>query len=169
MAASVPTSGPADVFVTALRAHGVRATPQRRLVLQAVTDLGHATPEQVCDRVQAAEPGVSLSTVYRTLELLEGLGLVTHTHLRHGAPTYHPAEHADHVHLVCRGCGHVGQLGVEAAGDLARRIVDATGFRADLAHLSVHGWCRDCAAGDAGAGADAAGMPEREASAAPRG
>ncbi|MFN8075472.1 MAG: Fur family transcriptional regulator [Kineosporiaceae bacterium] len=135
-----------DRFDALLRAHGVRATPQRRLVLQAVTDLGHGTPEQVCERVQASEAAVSLSTVYRTLELLEQLDLVAHTHLRHGAPTYHPAEHADHVHLVCRRCGHVDQLPVDAAAELARTIQATNGFEPDIAHLSVHGVCSDCKA-----------------------
>lgn len=154
MAATTPspsaTGRPTDPFDAALRAHGVRATPQRRLVLHAVSELGHATPEQVLERVQAAEAGVSLSTVYRALELLEHLGLVAHTHLGHGAPTYHPAEHADHVHLVCRGCGSVEELDVAAAAELGRRISAATGFAPDLAHLSVHGMCRGCASAPRG-------------------
>ena len=90
-----------------LRAKGYRLTPQRQLVLDAVTLLEHATPDEIGSQVQRSAPGVNLSTVYRTLELLEELGLVTHTHLGHGAPTYHPASTADHLHLVCRDCGAV--------------------------------------------------------------
>src|ERR1700722_11470214 len=72
-----------------LRARGYRVTPQRQLVLEAVTKLEHATPEEICAQVQLTARGVNISTVYRTLELLEQLGLVTHSHLRHGAPSYH--------------------------------------------------------------------------------
>ncbi len=139
------TDAPADAPDAVLRRHGLRVTPQRRLVLAAVADLGHSTPEQICERVQTGADGVSLATVYRTLELLESLGLVAHTHLGHGAPTYHLAAHADHVHLVCRGCGDVREWDVEAAGDLGRRIREETGFVPDLAHLSLHGWCAACA------------------------
>ena len=75
-------------------------TPQRQRVLDAVATLGHATPEEVVDRV-VADGGATLapSTVYRALDALESLGVVGHTHLDHRAPSYHLADHADHIHL----------------------------------------------------------------------
>src|SRR5215469_14850739 len=82
-----------------LRASGYRVTPQRQLVLEAVTRLHHASPEEIRAEVNQTARGVNLSTVYRTLELLEQLGLVTHTHLGHGAAVYHPATEPDHLHL----------------------------------------------------------------------
>ena len=84
-------------------------TPQRQLVLDAVRELGHATPEQICARVQRAAPAVNITTVYRTLDLMERIGLVRHTHLGHGAPTYSEQEH-QHVHLVCHACGTVTEV-----------------------------------------------------------
>ncbi|GAA1015708.1 transcriptional repressor [Acrocarpospora pleiomorpha] len=127
-----------------LRAKGYRVTPQRQLVLEAVSALGHATPEDICAKVQQTARGVNISTVYRTLELLEELGLVTHTHLSHGAPTYHLAADADHVHLVCRGCGEI----VEAPPGLVQGMVDGLrtelGFDTDVHHLTIFGRCRDC-------------------------
>ncbi len=63
---------------TTLRAQGYRLTPQRQLVLPAVNELGHGTPDEICLEVQRTAGGVNISTVYRTLELLEELGLVTH-------------------------------------------------------------------------------------------
>ena len=87
-----------------LRAKGYRVTPQRQLVLEAVTNLEHGTPEDICTEVQRTARGVNISTVYRTLELLEELGLVKHAHLGHGPPNYHLAAEAEHIHLVCRGC-----------------------------------------------------------------
>ena len=67
-----------------LRDKGLRLTPQRELVLQAVRELGHATPEEVAEKVRKSHPGINLSTVYRNLETLENVGLVQHTHLGHG-------------------------------------------------------------------------------------
>jgi Fur family ferric uptake transcriptional regulator len=64
-----------------LRDKGLRLTPQRELVLSAVRSLGHATPEEVAERVRQTHPGINLSTVYRNLETLENVGLVQHTHL----------------------------------------------------------------------------------------
>ncbi|WP_214109765.1 Fur family transcriptional regulator [Acrocarpospora catenulata] len=127
-----------------LRAKGYRVTPQRQLVLEAVGELGHATPEDISAKVQQTARGVNISTVYRTLELLEELGLVTHTHLSHGAPTYHLAADADHIHLVCRGCGDI----VEAPPHLVQTMVDALdtqlGFATDVHHLTIFGRCTRC-------------------------
>jgi Fur family ferric uptake transcriptional regulator len=128
-----------------LRAKGYRITPQRQLVLDAVTALEHGTPDEICAEVQRTATGVNLSTVYRTLELLEELGLVTHTHLGHGAPTYHAAGAIDHLHLVCRDCGTVIETDVALADSLVRRLADKHGFRTDVAHFAVYGQCRACA------------------------
>jgi Fur family ferric uptake transcriptional regulator len=127
-----------------LRARGYRVTPQRQLVLEAVTELSHATPEDICGRVQETARGVNISTVYRTLELLEQLGMVTHTHLGHGAPTYHLAAAADHVHLVCRGCGEVTEVRPELVQGLVTTLDEELGFSTDVRHLTVFGNCRAC-------------------------
>ena len=140
---------------TLLRERGYRLTPQRELVLAAVTELGHATPEEVCAQVQRTASGVNISTIYRTLELLEELGLVRHAHLGHGAPSYHPAGHLAHLHLVCRDCGAVGQADMAAAAPLTDRLRAEHGFETDLEHFAIYGRCGECAARAADrAGAD---------------
>jgi Fur family ferric uptake transcriptional regulator len=127
-----------------LRASGYRVTPQRQLVLEAVTRLEHATPEEIYAAVKETAVGVNLSTVYRTLELLEQIGLVTHTHLGHGAHRYHLASDSQHVHLVCRGCGAITQLEPGAVGSLVRTLDDDHGFETDVGHLTVFGLCSQC-------------------------
>jgi Fur family ferric uptake transcriptional regulator len=117
------------------------------LVLEAVTRLGHATPEDICGQVQETARGVNISTVYRTLELLEELGMVTHTHLGHGAPTYHLASEADHVHLVCRDCGKVTEVRPELVQSLVSTLEGELGFETDVHHLTVFGRCLDCRPG----------------------
>jgi Fur family ferric uptake transcriptional regulator len=128
-----------------LRERGYRLTPQRQLVLEAVTELGHATPEDVHSWVHDRAEGVNISTVYRTLELLEEIGLVTHAHLSHGAPTYHAADGAQHAHVVCHGCGSVSELKPDDLGTLVEVIHQRTGFVADIGHLTVFGECSRCA------------------------
>jgi Fur family ferric uptake transcriptional regulator len=134
----------AETWHEELRSRGYRITPQRQLVLEAVSQLGHATPEEISCRVQETARGVNISTVYRTLELLEELGLVTHTHLGHGAPTYHLASAADHVHLVCRSCGEVTEVAPELVEGLVSSLENTVGFATDVRHLTVFGRCRDC-------------------------
>jgi len=127
-----------------LRARGYRITPQRQLVLDAVTTLRHGTPDEICAEVQRSASGVNLSTVYRTLELLEGIGMVTHTHLGHGAPTYHAATAEAHLHLVCRTCGAVTETDAAIADELVALLSQQHGFETDMAHFSIYGRCRAC-------------------------
>jgi Fur family ferric uptake transcriptional regulator len=127
-----------------LRSRGYRVTPQRQLVLEAVAKLDHATPEEIAASVQQTAKAVNISTIYRTLELLDNLGLVTHTHLNHGAPTYHLASDADHVHLVCQDCGKVEQTSPDAIRPLVTALEDKHGFETNVAHLTVFGRCKDC-------------------------
>ena len=127
-----------------LRARGYRLTPQRQLVLEAVGEIGHATPEDIAQAVRKTASGLNISTVYRTLELLEELGLVRHSHLGHGAPTYSLAEQDDHVHLVCRECDGVQEVSADVLGAVVIRLADEEGFAVDLGHSSLFGQCREC-------------------------
>jgi Fur family ferric uptake transcriptional regulator len=142
MTAARPTSS-GDLHAT-LRAKGYRLTPQRQLVLDAVSRLEHGTPDEICAEVQRSATGVNVSTVYRTLELLEQLGMVTHTHLGHGAPTYHAASGLDHLHLVCRDCGAVIETDVAVADALVSQLAAEHGFETDVAHFAIYGRCQGC-------------------------
>jgi Fur family ferric uptake transcriptional regulator len=128
-----------------LREHGYRITPQRQLVLEAVNQLGHATPETLLAEVQKTAGGINLSTIYRTLEVLEQVGLVTHAHIGHGAPTYHSVDEEPHIHLVCDTCSTVSSIPAGSAQIFVQLLHDQTGFETDVAHVSVHGQCADCA------------------------
>jgi Fur family ferric uptake transcriptional regulator len=118
-------------------------TPQRQLVLDAVRELGHATPEQICSQVQLVAPAVNITTVYRTLDLMERIGLVRHTHLGHGAPTYSEQEH-QHVHLVCHSCGSVAEAPTDLMDGLAERLRAECDFELDPSHVALSGLCRTC-------------------------
>ena len=126
-----------------LHERGLRMTPQRQLVLDAVRALDHATPEQICAQVQRTAPAVNITTIYRTLDLLDRIGLVRHTHLGHGAPTYSAREH-EHVHLVCSNCGDEDALSMQEARSLERLIGQHHGFRPDLTHFAISGRCSAC-------------------------
>lgn len=127
-----------------LRQFGYRITPQRQLVLDAINKLGHATPEELCAQVQLTAPGVNLSTIYRTIEVLEEVGLVTHTHIGHGAPTYHSVEDDAHIHLVCDTCGSVESVDADEAESFVQSLREKVGFETDISHVSVRGQCAKC-------------------------
>ncbi len=127
-----------------LRDKGLRLTPQRELVLHAVREIGHATAEQVADKVKVTHPGINLSTVYRNLERLESVGLVQHTHLGHGGVTYHPTEEDVHLHMHCEKCGKLFEAPVEVASNFVQNVFDEYNFHVDVAHLAISGRCEDC-------------------------
>ncbi|MFF8836433.1 Fur family transcriptional regulator [Streptomyces sp. NPDC015130] len=135
-----------------LRQRGYRLTPQRQLVLEAVDTLEHATPDEILGEVRRTASGVNISTVYRTLELLEELGLVSHAHLGHGAPTYHLADRHHHLHLVCRDCSGVIEAHVEVAAEFTGKLRETFGFETDMKHFAIFGRCADCTAKAAKAG-----------------
>ncbi|WP_306743875.1 Fur family transcriptional regulator [Saccharothrix longispora] len=147
-------SGPEALRET-LHDRGMRMTPQRQLVLDAVRELGHATPEEICRRVRVTAPAVNITTVYRTLDLLDRLGMVRHTHLGHGAPNYSVHAH-EHVHLVCHRCGRVDEIPCELMSPLGGTLEAEYGFELDASHLALSGTCRECLA----AGGPAGGRPE---------
>ena len=148
------TSGAVPTDLTAqLRAKGYRLTPARQLVLSAVLALEHATPDAICAEVQRTASSVNLSTVYRTLELLEELDLVSHTHLGHGAPIYHAAHERDHLHLVCGSCGKITEAAADCADTLVERLRGRYGFETDVPHFALFGRCADCVASGASAAA----------------
>lgn len=114
-------------------------------MLAAVESLGHATPEQIVETVSASgETPMALSTVYRSLEALQKLGLVSHTHVDHRVPSYHLASHASHIHVVCRDCGSVGEAPVDVAEEFVARLGSSLGFEADVTHAAIHGRCAQC-------------------------
>jgi Fur family ferric uptake transcriptional regulator len=127
-----------------LRAQGYRLTPQRELILDAVDTLGHATPDEVLAEVRKSSSALNISTVYRTLEVLEQLGLVRHAHLSDRAPTYHSVGDHEHFHLVCRNCHKVISVDPDVLQPTLTRLREEFAFEADVGHLTVFGRCVDC-------------------------
>lgn len=132
--------------IDVLRRRGLRMTPQRRaIVAQVMRTNGHISPTALARTVQEEMPGVNASTIYRTLALLEEVGVLAHAHLEGGAE-YHRAEEAGHVHLTCSSCGAEDDLSMEEADALIRVIERHHGFHPDLTHFAISGVCAECAA-----------------------
>ncbi len=120
-------------------------TLQRQIILDAIESLpGHITAEAVYARVRARYPQVNLSTVYRTLEFLEELDLVRHTHFDDGVARWHGVDEQPHQHLVCRRCGSEQELELSLLSPLDHELQQRYGFHADLAHFALVGLCAAC-------------------------
>lgn len=139
--------GRLDRLVAVLRQRGGRVTSARRAVIGAlVATEAHVTADDLAAQVQAAQPDVHLSTVYRTLDALERLGIVDHTHLGHGRAVYHLTDEP-HQHLVCESCGAVVEVPDDTFADLAAQLWAGYGFTLRPSHFAVLGRCAACGAG----------------------
>ena len=120
-------------------------TPQRQLILEAVArSRGHISVDLVYRQVAEDYPDVNVTTVYRTLELLEEMGFVRHTHF-HGEPAqYERTDEPAHQHLVCTRCGHDQELDLSVLEPLAAELKRRYGFRANLSHTAIVGTCSAC-------------------------
>ena len=128
-----------------LSKQGYRLTPQRIMILSAIENSdSHISAEEIYAQIVAKYPNVNISTVYRTLELLKRLGMVTETDLGEGRVRYHPAEKGHHHHVVCRECGAIIDLDESLLASLKSTLLREYKFIADLRHLAILGRCVNC-------------------------
>jgi Fe2+ or Zn2+ uptake regulation protein len=132
----------------ALRARGQRVTSQRLVIGRLLRELDrHVTAEEVLRRASEQLPGVSLPTVYATLDLLAELGEARRVDI--GGPVLYDPRAEDHAHLRCRSCGGMFDLDVPVDAAAALTAARAAGFAPEGAELVVEGRCAECAAREA--------------------
>jgi Fur family ferric uptake transcriptional regulator len=138
-----------EAFFKRLRERGFRLTPQREMVLSVLHEVeDFATAEEIYDRVGAISSSVDISTVYRTLELLQDFHMVASVDPGDGQRRYELlGVHGHHFHLVCRSCGEIIGVEPEAIQAFVVRMREAYGFEVDLEHLSIPGLCQACSCG----------------------
>ena len=133
-----------EAIVALLRAKGGRMTSSRRVIIEVLlSGDAHLTADAIAEAVQRHHPDIHRSTVYRTLDTLTELGVVTHVHLGHGPSVFHLADE-DHHHLVCSRCGGVIELPTKKLAALKRTIERDYRFRLDPAHFALGGSCAAC-------------------------
>ena len=139
-----------------LRQRGVRLTPQRRMILDAIAQRsGHITAEEIYDRIAAIYPDMNRSTVYRNLERLCDLRLVAVTDLGGGRVRYEALDSARHHHLICHTCGTMIDLDDQLVASLRQCIAEIHHFDAEIDHLAIWGVCARCRTATQGHGEDA--------------
>jgi len=146
MSAAGSLAPPWDGIGDRLRDRGLRWTGQRRTVIEVLAETdGHVTAAEVVDRCRQRDPTTIPSTVYRTLDVLEELGLVRHGHGADGREEFHVLPAAEHGHLHCTDCGATWELGADRAAAVARALRRDGGFEVDIGHVTLVGRCATCA------------------------
>jgi Fur family transcriptional regulator, ferric uptake regulator len=133
-----------EAIVDKLVANGGRRTASRYAIVERlVRAKGHVTADEIADDVRRRFPTVNMSTVYRTLDALEDLGVVDHVHLGHGRAVYHLTDE-DHQHLYCERCERVEELPAPKLRPLVQMLSREYGFELDRRHFAIVGRCRTC-------------------------
>ncbi len=127
-----------------LRERGLRATSQRVVMHRLLRERNrHLSAEELLSESSRQLPGVSLPTVYATLELFEQLGIVRRVNGGGGTLLWDTRSDAHH-HMICRNCGRIEDMETPLDLEGARRSAARSGFRPDRAEVVVSGLCADC-------------------------
>ncbi len=150
MSTSVPLLEPWASVRQQLRERGLRWTPQRRAVVEVLAaSEGHITGAELIERCRAIDASTIPSTVYRTLDVLEELGLVQHGHGAEGREEFHVGPEGTHGHLHCATCGGRWEIRAGSGQAIIEALRSSDEFEVDLSHVTVVGRCRDCTAAGA--------------------
>lgn len=128
-----------------LRSLGLRPTPQRMLILQAILDSpGHICAEDICEQVREEYPHINISTIYRNLELLKEHHAISATDLGQGSILYELLKEERHHHMVCQCCGNILEFDHRFLEPLEAALDEEYRFKAQIDHFAVFGLCADC-------------------------
>lgn len=130
--------------VEALRESGHRITPQRMLILTSLRHAGHTTAAKILQGVQAKYPYVDISTVYRTLDVLKSMRLISEIHLGGDEATFEWVGREPHHHLVCHGCNSITVIDHHYLKKLVDALSRDLDFSADVDHFAIFGLCAEC-------------------------
>ena len=136
-------------ILEAVKAQGLRLTPQRLIILSAISEgEGHMNVEEVYRRAKQAYPYMDIATVYRTLHLLKKLRLVTEVGMGDRLHYELTDPKARHHHMVCQVCGKAFNLSPSYLDEFRARLVKESGFEPDLDNFTVTGTCSGCQSAD---------------------
>lgn len=137
----------AEQVVSALRRAGHRVSAQARMVLDALFAADEPlAAEQIAGGLGGRLPALEVTSVYRNLERLQQLGVVSHVHVGHGPGLYALAQGSDREYLVCVRCGRVRAVAHDKLDHVRELIAAAFGYQASFSHFPIHGLCESCAA-----------------------
>lgn len=127
---------------------GLRLTSQRALILEIIQEEGgHLDADEVYRRAREKHPRLSLSTVYRTLQLLKKLGLVEELHFSEAHHHYEVKSSSEHNHLLCLGCGKIIEFKYPMSRRIKEDVTSKKGFEVTGVETWMTGYCTGCRKG----------------------
>ncbi|MBQ9080102.1 MAG: transcriptional repressor [Clostridia bacterium] len=120
-----------------------RNTRQKRIIMDAVCSLDHPSATAVYERVQAIDPKISRSTVFRVLSDEAAAGKLLRLHINGTDDRFDPTL-TSHCHIRCRVCGKVEDIMTDIATDMSSDIEGSHGYSVEYCDVVFYGICPDC-------------------------
>ena len=136
-------------FKKLLKEKGYKLTPQRQAVLDIIIKHNgeHLSPEEIYELVKRNQPEIGLATIYRTLLLLDDMGLVYKLNLDDGLTRYelnNQNEDHRHHHLICIGCNKIFEVQEDLLDNLEEQILKKNKFKVTDHKVKFYGYCEKC-------------------------
>jgi Fur family ferric uptake transcriptional regulator len=133
-------------LISEIKKKGHRVTKSRELICQILESSGHAhfTVDELYKKVTKKSLEVDLATVYRTLELLEEIGLIAHLHQAHGSGIYFLRNEENTMHLICISCNKIIDISFKTYNKINSLLKDETNFRTINNNFIYSGTCENC-------------------------
>ena len=135
-----------DVLDAYMVEHGMRATEQRRLIIDSfVAAEPHVSIDELLAQVRQKDARIGYATVYRTLKMLAECGIAHERHFDDGFARYELAStESHHDHLICTACGKIVEFEEPQIEDLQLAVADHYGFVVTHHRHELYGLCADC-------------------------
>ena len=134
-----------EKFIEYLKSKGLKLTKQRKELLEEVLDYeGHFEIEDIVHKIKNKNLPISRATVYRTLNLLKDLGIITEVIKYNNRTIYELSLKDHHDHLICRKCGKIIEFSEEEIENLQNKICEEYGFKPEMHRLEIYGLCKEC-------------------------
>ena len=131
-------------LIELLRKKGHKITPQRISICEEVlSSKDHPTAEQVYSKISKKHPGISLTTIYHTLDMLKEMRLVDELKFDSSGSRYDPNTSV-HVNIICQNCKEIIDFESEGIKRAWSRIVSETGYESLGQRLDMYVLCKKC-------------------------
>ena len=127
-----------------LKEHGLKATYQRMSILYVLDMMGHATVDEVYEKVKESHPTISLATVYKNIITMVDSMVITEVPIS-GMKSKYELKKDDHIHLICTSCGDVkdAQMDMNITNDV-NSVANNSSFEAESSQVNIYGLCKNC-------------------------
>lgn len=135
-----------EYFRQLLREKKLRFTRQREAVVKLfLAREGHVCADELYRMLRKRLPGISLATVYRTVNILKNVALASEVNFTGKRRRFeHAFDHPHHDHLICSRCGKTAEFFNQSIEKIQERVVKEFGFVPTRHRLEIFGYCRNC-------------------------